>query len=147
MNWLSYLLAIAAGTANPFQSATSSELHKALQRPLATAFFVYLIGLTGVLLIRLVVREPLPSTNAMAEAPWWAWAGGVISIGSTVAGLTLAQRLGSGIFTGLSVTAAIITSVALDHFGLLGFKLHPASPMRLAGCLLMVAGLWLISKF
>ena len=147
MNWLSYLLAAAAGAANPFQSGANAELNKVLQRPIFTAIAVYLTGTAGILLIQAILREPLPSTEALARVPWWAWAGGALSIASTVAGLMLAQRLGSGIFTGLSVTAAIVTSVTLDHFGVLGFKVHPLSPMRFVGCLLMVAGLWLISKF
>ena len=61
--------------------------------------------------------------------------------------LTIAQRLGSGLFTGATVTAALLTSVLLDHFGLIGFKQHPASPARLAGCGIMIAGLWLIARF
>ena len=64
-----------------------------------------------------------------------------------MAGLLLAHRLGSGVFTGLSVTAAILVSVVLDHFGLLGFKVHPASAMRIVGCVLMIGGLWLVSRF
>ena len=59
----------------------------------------------------------------------------------------LAQKLGSAVFTGLTVTAAVITSVLLDHFGLLGFQQHPAGLWRLAGCGLMVGGLALISAF
>ena len=66
---------------------------------------------------------------------------------ATMAGLTLAQKLGSTLFTGLSISSSIAVSVALDHFGLIGFKQHAASPGRLAGCALMVAGLWMISKF
>ncbi len=73
--------------------------------------------------------------------------GGLISIASTMAGLTFAQKMGSGVFTGLSVTAAVVTSILLDHFGLIGFKVHPATPMRIAGAVMMIAGLWLISKF
>jgi transporter family-2 protein len=72
--------------------------------------------------------------------------GGLISILSTVAGLTLAQRLGAGIFTGVTVTAALACSVLLDHFGLAGFRQHGASPARIAGCALMVAGLWVITR-
>ena len=55
--------------------------------------------------------------------------------------------MGSSLFTGVTVTASLLASVALDHFGLIGFKQHAASPGRLAGCALMVAGLWMISKF
>jgi transporter family-2 protein len=60
--------------------------------------------------------------------------------------LLFAQRIGAGAFMGLSVTAAIITSVALDHFGLVGFKEHPVGWLRLLGCGLMVAGVVLVAR-
>jgi transporter family-2 protein len=140
------LLAIAAGLANPFQSGVNAELNKQLTRPLWTGIFVYVSGVAGLLLVQLVMRQPLP-TNRLAAVPWWAWTGGLISLVSTVIGLTIAQKLGSGIFTGLSVTASLVTSVLLDHFGLIGFRPHAASPGRIAGCFLMVAGLWMVAKF
>ena len=146
MSFILFLAAVASGIANPFQSGLNAELNKQLTRPLWTAAFVYLSGLATLLLIQLFVREQLP-TSRIAAVPWWAWLGGLVSIISTVIGLTIAQKLGSGIFTGASVTAAILTSVALDHFGLIGFRQHTASPARLAGCALMVAGIWLIARF
>jgi transporter family-2 protein len=83
----------------------------------------------------------------LASVPWWAWLGGLVSVLSTFTALTIAQRMGSGLFTGASVTASLVVSVLLDHFGLLGFRQHTASPARVAGCALMVAGLWVIARF
>ena len=48
---------------------------------------------------------------------------------------------------GVTVTAAVITSLIMDHFGLLGFEVKPAGMGRIAGGALMVAGLGLIAKF
>lgn len=95
----------------------------------------------------LLTRSVFPAADKIADTPWWAWMGGLISIASTVAGLTFAQKMGSGVFTGVSVTAALATSIILDHFGWVGFKVHPASLVRLAGTALMVVGLWLVAKF
>lgn len=108
---------------------------------------VYATGLAGLLLVQLLVREAFPSTARLLAVKPWAWAGGLISIAPTMAGLILAQRMGSGIFTGVSITAALVTSVLLDHFGAIGFEVHPASPLRVAGCTLMIAGVWMISRF
>ncbi len=147
MNWIAYLAALAAGAANPAQAGANAELRKSLQGALVPAVAVYLSGLCGVLIIQLILREGWPSADRLARTPWWAWLGGLLSIASTMAGITLAQRLGSGVFTGLSLTAAIISSVLLDNFGWIGFKVHPASWPRVLGCALMVCGLWLVSKF
>jgi transporter family-2 protein len=145
MTFFILLVAIAAGAANPFQSGANAELNKQLGAPLWTAVAVYVSGLAGILLLQLFLRQPLPA-GRFAGVPAWAWLGGLISIAPTLAGLTLAQKLGAGIFTAISVTAALATSVLLDHFALAGFRQHPASPARIAGCALMVAGLWIIAR-
>jgi transporter family-2 protein len=147
MTLLLLLVALAAGTANPFQSGTNAELNKQLGSPMWAAVLVYSTGLAALLLMQIFVRGALPSVARMATVPWWAWLGGTISIISTVAALMTAQRLGSGVFTGASITASLVTSVLLDHFGLIGFTRHPASPLRVAGCAVMVAGLWMVAKF
>lgn len=146
MTFTLFLLALAAGTANPFQAGLNAELSKRLTAPLWTTLFVYLSGLIAILLVQLVLRSPLPADKVVAT-PWWAWLGGVVSIVSTFIGLSIAQKMGSGVFMGASLTASLITSVLLDHFALIGFKQHAASPGRLAGCGLMIAGVWLISRF
>ena len=59
----------------------------------------------------------------------------------------MAQKLGAAVFTGVTVTAAIITSVVLDQFGWVGVDQHSAGPGRMIGCALMSGGLVLVSLF
>ena len=147
MVWLSFLIALLAGSANPFQSGTNAQLNKQLGQPLWAGVVVYATGLTALLLMLVFIRQPLPSIGQAATVKSWAWFGGVISIASTMAGLVLAQKMGSGVFTGLTLTASLVTSVALDQLGIIGFKQHTASPARLVGCALMIAGVWMITRF
>lgn len=147
MNWWFYLLTLGAGALNPVQSGANAELRRQLGTILWAGAAVYLVGFGGILLIQFFVRDSFPSAGKLAGVHWWAWVGGLASIASTLAGVALAQKLGSGIFTGLNITAALAVSMVLDNFGWAGFKVHPASPMRLAGCALMVAGLWIVAKF
>ena len=147
MTWIVVLLAIGAGLANPFQAGTNAELNKQLGTPLWAGVLVYGTGLVGLLLLQVFLREALPAAGRVATVPWWAWVGGTISIASTMAGITLAQRMGSGAFTAITITAALLCSVVLDQMGWVGFRQHTASPGRLAGCALMVAGVWMISRF
>jgi transporter family-2 protein len=140
------LIAIGAGALTPLQG-TNAELFKFWQQPIWTTVWVYLSGLSGILLIQLFVRQVLPTTQAVHAAPWWAWFGGFLSIITTLAALMYAQKLGSGMFTGLSLTASVIVSILLDHMGWIGFKQHPASGLRVTGGVLMVVGVWLVSKF
>jgi bacterial/archaeal transporter family-2 protein len=143
-----YIFALAAGSLNPAQAGASAQLNKGLASPIWAALFVYASGLTGVLLIQLILRQAWPRQAFSSDGlPWWVWTGGVLSIASTISGLTLAQKMGSGVFTGLSLTASLLTSIVLDQFGLMGFKPHPASTLRMTGAGLMIAGIWLIAKF
>ena len=56
-------------------------------------------------------------------------------------------KVGAGAFTGITVTAAIVTSIVLDHFGWLGLKEHAAGAWRIVGAVLMIAGVMLVAKF
>jgi transporter family-2 protein len=62
-------------------------------------------------------------------------------------GLLVVQKLGSGLFTGVSLTAALLTSVVMDQFGVAGLRQHSASPLRLVGCGLLIGGIWLVARF
>ena len=151
MLWIALLIALAAGAGNPLQAGANAELNRVTHHPLLAALWVYASGLAGVLVLAVVLRPffPIAFGRLAASAghvPWWAWMGGAISIGSTIAGLMLAQRLGSGVFTGLSVTAAILMSVLLDQFGWAGFRHHAASPLRMLGCGFLVVGVWLVAR-
>lgn len=147
MAWILWFIALAAGAANPFQSGTNAELNKQSGAPIWTGLIVYATGFLGLLLVQAFVRQPLPAMGRVRDIHWWAWFGGLVSIAPTLAGLSLAQKLGSGIFTGLSITAAIVVSVLIDQFGWIGFRQHTASPARIFGCALMVLGVWLVARF
>ena len=146
MNWIFYLLAAAAGAANPAQAGANAELKKRLHDALPATVVVYLSGLLGILVLWAFVRQPVPDSGKLAATPWWAWSGGLLSIGATLAGAVFAQKMGSGVFTGISVTASLVMSVILDNYGWIGFKVHPASWPRLVGLALMIVGLWLVAK-
>ena len=146
MAWLIILLAIGAGALAPLQG-TNAELFKHWQQPIWTTMWVYFSGLVGILFIQAFARQILPAAQAVQSAPWWAYIGGVLSIVTTLIALMFAQKLGSGMFTGLSLTASVIVSILMDQMGWIGFKQHSASPLRLLGASLMVCGVWLVSKF
>jgi transporter family-2 protein len=147
MTWLFVLSSIIAGAFNPAQSGANAQLNKQFGHTLPAAITVYGSALVSLLVFQLIFRQSLPDHGRFVDIPWWAWLGGFISLAPTIAGLTLAQKMGSAVFTGITVTAAVITSILFDHFGLMGFKHHPASLPRIVGGTLMIAGLWLVATF
>jgi transporter family-2 protein len=147
MTWLFVLIAVAAGVFNPAQSGANAELNKRFGHTLPATIIVYGSALVSLLLFQLIFRQSLPDHGRLVDIPWWAWLGGVISLVPTIAGLTLAQKMGAGVFTGITVTAAVVISILFDHFALMGFRHHPASVPRIVGAALMIAGLWLVATF
>jgi transporter family-2 protein len=79
--------------------------------------------------------------------PWWAPLGGLVGAFAVVAGLLFVDKVGAGTFAGLTITANILMSLAIDKFGLFGMQVHPLSLGRIAGGALMVAGIALIARF
>jgi transporter family-2 protein len=59
--------------------------------------------------------------------------------------MTLARKQGAGVFTAVSITSALVTSMLLDHFALVGFEQHSLNWQRVAGGLIMVGGFWLFA--
>lgn len=57
------------------------------------------------------------------------------------------DKVGAGTVNDLIITANILTSLAIDHFGLLNSPVHEASLWRIVGGALMVGGITLIARF
>jgi transporter family-2 protein len=73
--------------------------------------------------------------------------GGLVGAVQVYAGLTLVNRVGAGPFVSFTVTAALITSLLIDHFGWFRMQPHPLNAGRIAGGLLLAGGVTLIAKF
>ena len=106
----------------------------------------YVLGFGAVLAYALAARVSRPAVGKMAGAPWWAWLGGLAGAVYGVAAILLASRLGAATLMALVVTGQLLCSVLLDHFGWVGFEVHPAGWGRLAGAAYGVAAILLASR-
>jgi transporter family-2 protein len=66
---------------------------------------------------------------------------------AVIVGLLFVGRVGAGALAGLTITANILMSLIIDKYGWFGMEAHALSGGRIAGAVLMVAGIVLISKF
>ena len=147
MSWIAFLFALAAGAAITVQAGSNSELKKSLENPIGALVVNYVFGLVSAAVVAAVARVPVPAAEKVSSAPWWAWAGGVLGILYGLSVVFLASRMGAATLIATVVTGQLVFSVVVDHFGWVGFDIHRASPLRIAGCALMIAGLALIAKF
>lgn len=104
---------------------------------LITAFFVC---------VSAVFPTPLPTEEGLSSMPWWAPLGGLVGAVQVYAGLTLVNKVGAGPFVGLTVTAALVTSLVLDHFGWFHMPVHSINSWRIIGAALMIGGVSLIAR-
>lgn len=146
--WLFYGLALVAGILNAIESGQNSLLSKTLGLPSIAAIVVLAVGGLGAVAVGLATgRLNLPSSDQILDVPWWAWLGGLSGVFIIFAQLFAAERIGAARFLGVLVTAGVITSILLDNYALLGFKHHSASPWRIAGGVLMIIGVTIVSIF
>ena len=142
------LFAVIAGLTNPLQSGANSEMMKITGAPVVTALMVYIVGASCLLVCAPFLGLPVRSAvGKAAGAPWWPVIGGVCNVTFLLASVLITKKLGSATFTTIVVITAVVASVALDHFGLMGFEVRHATPLRLAGCALAVVGVLLIARF
>ncbi len=136
----------AAGLLGATQAGTNAVLGRAIGP--AQAGVMSVLGTAACLSVLGLILGSLtwPGADRAASAPWWAWVGGAMGAVVIASQLFAAQQLGSSVFSGVFVTATIATSVLLDHFGLFGFKEHPATWLRVGGVVLMVAGLGIVAR-
>jgi transporter family-2 protein len=125
----------------------NGQLGKSLVNPwLASAVSFSLITFFFVAAF-LIIPAPLPTMKDLASMPWWAVVGGLVGAVQVYAGLTFVNKVGAGPFMGFTVTAALLASLAIDHFGFFRMDHHPLKIWRALGGLLLVGGVTLIAKF
>jgi len=138
---------VLGGALQTCGAAMNGQLNKSLVNPwLASAVSFALITFFFVSIF-LIWPHPLPTARDLERMPWWAVIGGLVGAVQVFAGLTLVNRVGAGMFVGITVTAALVMSLAVDHFGWFRMQVHPISVWRIVGGLLMVGGVGLISRF
>ena len=143
-----YGFALLAGVATAIEPGQNAGLAKSLARPLLAGVVSLVVSVAAISVAMLVTGQyGLPPVDRLAQVPWWAWLGGLMSAGLTMAQLSVSKRIGAATFLGLIVTAGVVTSILLDHFGLGGFKVHEAGLWRVLGGALMIGGVGLVARF
>jgi bacterial/archaeal transporter family-2 protein len=90
-----------------------------------------------------VLPRPLPTLEGIST---WAPLAGLTGAVAVFAGLELIDKLGAGPVNGLIITANLLASLAIDHFGLMNMPVHALNVWRVMGGVLMTAGIVLISQ-
>ena len=132
MQGIFLLLAILAGAALPVQFAVNSELRGAVGGPVTAAV--------------VIARQETPTLGGATQAPWWAWTGGLLGAFLVAASIILTPRLGAATTVTLVIAGQILTSIVLDHFGLLNLPVHVVTLPRIGGAVLVMIGVVIVLR-
>lgn len=141
---LPLLIALLAGAAVPFQAGSNAALGRLLGHPLWAAGVSLLVSLMMLVPALLLMRAPMPQLQNLAQAPWWAWLGGVAGVIYITAALVLTPRLGAAGFIVCVIAGQVLSSLLIDQFGLMGLPEKPVNLPRLLGVAMIVGGMLVV---
>ena len=147
MIWLLLFSALAAGMLLPIQTGINAELRSLVGQPILAAAIQFMVGAGALVLIFIVMRAPFPEMGKLWSAPWWIWLGGLCGANYIVIAIVLAPRLGAATLIAVTVAGQMLVSIVLDHFGSLGYPVHPMNVWRFVGAGLVLVGVGLIQKY
>lgn len=141
---LAALLALLAGVGLPTQAGINAQLGLWTRSSITAALISFAVGTLALSIAAITTAPPLPLWTGAAALPWWIWSGGVMGAFFVAASTFIAPQLGATTMLALILAGQIVASVLFDHFGLLGYPLHPLNVQRSIGLLLLLAGVVLI---
>jgi transporter family-2 protein len=138
------LFVLLAGVGLAVQAPTNAALAKASGSVLLAALVSFIAGSVVLALTWAAIDRTAPS--ALRGAPAWAWAGGLYGACFVAAMAYAAPRLGLATTLTIAIASQLATALLLDHFGLLGLKVAPISLGKIAGVVLVLAGVVLVRR-
>jgi transporter family-2 protein len=141
---LLFPVAVLAGVAGACQGAANGALSG--RAGLGTALlFNSVVVLVGSLALFLATGGPRQVT-ALLGAPWSHYVGGICGLGIIAAMAVAVPRIGTALVLALMVLGQGGMALAIDHFGMFGMRTIPLTLPRVAGALLLVAGMVLMRR-
>lgn len=143
-----FLLALAAfaGGLLPFQAGANARLAAELPTRMHGALVNFLVGGVALALLLLPLGWRDASLARLSTAPWWAWIGGFIGAIFVSVGIFVAPRTGTVVYLAALLVGQILSSLLVDHFGLVGLPVQRITLDRVAGVALLCLGMYLVQR-
>lgn len=143
---MAVLVAAGAGCLVGMQAPINSRLGRSVGTYQA-ATFSFLIGLIAlVAMSALVGKGGLGELRNVSRAPWWALFGGLFGAVYVAVAIVAVRTLGVSGLTAAVITGQLAVSVVIDRFGLLGVARQQVGASRIAGIVLLAAGVFLVVR-
>lgn len=141
MNLLLLFFAFCAGSAISLQAAINTQLASAMGgNTLVAALVSFSIGTIALACIALGKGGLSAALVSLPTQPVWRFAGGLLGAAAIFCTVLLAPRVGLANMLAFVIAGQLLTSLAIDHFGLVGVLTRQVSGIKLAGALVMLLG-------
>lgn len=144
MNVILLAMAFCVGVAMSVQAAVNSQLAHAIGASSVMAALVSFSCGTLVLLCVALTKGGLGGVGATLAAlpaqPPWKLLGGFLGAAFVFGTVFLAPRIGLLSLIVLVIAGQLVSSMAIDHFGLINMATRKVSGVRIAGALVVVVG-------
>jgi len=147
MNAVLLLASVALGAGLALQVAMNTRMRGFSAGPVGAALVSFAVGTLALAAVLVALRGPWPGATSLGQAPWWAWAGGLMGALYVLGAVVIAPRVGPGPLLAAVVLGQMSAALLLEQFGWLGTVQHPISAVRVLGVLLIVAGAALVRLF
>lgn len=142
-----YLLGLIAGVSQPVQTSVNTNLSQKLKSPYLSSVISFGTGTIWVAIILAILDNGIHLPLAtIAQEPVWIWFGGLCGVGIVVLNILCLPKLGSALTVMLLAFGQIMTGLVIDNWGLFGSQQVPMSLYRVAGAILLIAGVILVSS-
>ena len=143
--WWMLTLPFIAGAMLPLQAGINGQVARHLGNVMGAALFSFAVGTLALFVIVLLQRD-MPALQTLKGLSWWHWTGGLLGAFFIATAAFAAPRTGALLFMALVLAGQLTVALLLDHFGWAGFRQSPVSLGKIAGLLLVLAGVWLIQR-
>ncbi|HEY3960063.1 MAG TPA: DMT family transporter [Solirubrobacteraceae bacterium] len=142
---LAVLLGAGAGCLVGMQAPINARLGRTVGAVQA-ATVSFTVGTLVLLIALTVVNGGFGSLAHIGRAPWWALLGGLCGAIFVTIAIVTVRTLGASGLSAAAITGQLVVSVAIDRFGLLGIAKQPIGASRIAGLVLLAAGVALVVR-
>lgn len=142
---LPVLMVVLAGGMIALQAPTNAMLARAGGSPVLAALISFAVG-TVALLCAWFASGNRPGAKVFAGLPAYAWFGGLYGAVYVAVAAYAAPRIGLAALITVGIAGQIAMALFLDHIGALGLPREPLNIGRVAGALLVIAGVVLVRR-
>ena len=137
-------LLVLGGMGLTVQQAINSRLRGGVESPVLSALISFLVGAAALAALTAFGVLGRGRLTGLGTLPWWAWTGGLLGAFYVTLAVVGVRAVGAATVIVCAVLGQVVMGLLLDSTGWLGVPKAPLSPHRIAGGLLVLAGVLLV---